>query len=38
MRRSLRRGLGADRMMATIARVSDDDVVAMAAYAATLAP
>ncbi len=38
MRRGLRRGLGTDRMMATIARVSDDDVVAMAAYAASLAP
>ncbi len=38
MRRSLRRGLGSDRMMGTIARLTDDDVIAIAAYAASLAP
>lgn len=38
MRRGLRRGLGADRMMGTITRLTDDDVVAMAAYTASLRP
>jgi len=38
MRHGLRRGLGADRMMGTVTRLTDDDVVAMAAYAASLAP
>lgn len=38
MRHGLRRGLGADRMMGTVARLTDDDVVAMAAYAASLKP
>jgi len=38
MRHGLRRGLGTDRMMGTIARLTDDDVVAMAAYTASLRP
>jgi len=38
MRRGVRRGIGTDRMMGTIARLTDDDVVAIAAYAASLMP
>lgn len=38
MRRGIRRGIGADRMMGTVARLSDDDVTAIAAYAASLRP
>ena len=38
MRRGVRHGVGADRMMGTVARITEDDVVAIAAYAASLAP
>jgi cytochrome c553 len=38
MKRGTRRGIGSDRMMGTVARLTDDDVVAIAAYAASLAP
>ena len=38
MRSRSRHGSGSDRMMGTIARIDDDDVVAMAAYLASMAP
>jgi cytochrome c553 len=38
MRHGLRRGLGSDRMMGTVVRLTDDDVVAIAAYAASRTP
>jgi len=38
MRSGTRHGSGSDRMMGTIARIDDEDVVAMAAYLASLEP
>lgn len=38
MRSGIRHGSGSDRMMGTIARLTDDDVVAIAAYAASRTP
>jgi len=38
MRRGVRHGSGTDRMMGTIARLTDDDVVAIAAYTASRTP
>ncbi len=38
MRRGVRRGAGSDRMMGTVARLTDEDVVAIAAYAGSRTP
>jgi len=38
MRRGVRHGSGSDRMMGTVARLTDDDVVAIAAYTASRTP
>ncbi len=38
MRSGARHGIGTDRMMATIARLTEDDIVAIASYTASLKP